>query len=170
MKQVFLILFCFALAGTTMAQSKKSNAQSNQEKGKGQGQGKSKEQGKPNAAQMAKKQAENLQKLLTLSEEQKAQVETAALNRITQMDKLKASNKGQKASGKAMKDGMRKIRQEYVDAVQAVLTPAQAEQWKKHREEKKQKSGKGKSKGKGQGGKNTSNEADTDPNEDVDQI
>jgi DNA-binding TFAR19-related protein (PDSD5 family) len=158
---LFIALFAFSLQGDLLAQA------SNAKKGAPKNQGK-----KPSPEVMAARQAANLQKQLGLTEEQRSDIEKAALNRISKMEAIQEKYKGAGSENRERGKDMRIVRQEFVDAVNKILTPTQQSAWKKLREEKKAKknAGKGNGKGKGQGQGGTVPASEIDPNEDVDEI
>lgn len=161
---LMIVLLSISLSGTVMAQ-----ASGKKKAPKGQGK-------KLSPTEMAARQASNMQKQLSLTEEQKSDIEKAAFNRISKMEAIKEKYKGAGAENSERGKDIRMVRQEFVDAVNRVLTPIQQANWKKIREEKKNKSadkgaGKGKGKGQGQGGAPKGGPAsDIDPNADVDEI
>jgi hypothetical protein len=159
---LMIVLLSISMSGTIMAQ-----ASGKKKAPKGQGK-------KASPSEMAARQASNMQKQLTLTEEQKSDIEKAAFNRISKMEAIKEKYKSAGAENSERGKDMRMVRQEFVDSVNKVLTPIQQANWKKIREDRKNKAadkGAGKGKGQGQGGAPKGGPAsDIDPNADVDEI
>lgn len=175
-KTIVTLLMTLVLAGGLMAQPGKG-------KGKGSNDKPPKNQpakGKPSPTEMAARQASNMQKQLELTDEQKSDIEKAAFSRITKMQAIQEKYKAAGSANTERGKDMRMVRQEFVDAVNKVLTPTQQQKWKKLREEKRnqmkanQGKGKGKGKGKGAGGAGSTGDSvpasEQDPNADVDEI
>ena len=84
--------------------------------------------------QRAQKNVDELDKIVTLSADQKAKVKELALTRIGKADAVRGKYKGQADSKEAIKKELAPARSEYKQAVRAILTP---EQLTKDKEAKK---------------------------------
>lgn len=150
-----IVTFLFAVSSSVFSQEKKMK----------NGDAK-KAQGKAAIEDLAFKQASRLEKKLGLNMDQKKQVQSLVFNRLKRMEEIKAKYKGQGDENKDRGDALKAARKEFVDGVNAVLSPEQQTNWKQHREEvrKKMKAKKGdKSEG-----KEKKAESMMDENEDVD--
>ena len=152
---LFVSLIAWALQGQVIAQASKTPKGSRKH-----------HDNAPTPEVMAAKQAENLQKQLGLTEEQKSDVEKASLRRINRMRSIKEKFKNTAPDNPERIKEIRMVRQEFVEALHKILTPVQQETWKKLREEKKARKNNGKAKGK----TGSVPEKDSDPNADVDEI
>jgi hypothetical protein len=122
-----IILSAFAVAVFQFAQAQQTQQPAETPATKAQ---------KPTPEQMANRQATHLQKVLTLSEEQKQKVYQAALTRSTAMQQLKGQNNGNR---KALHADAKPIKEQYVKDVNATLTPEQQQKWESYRLQQKQK-------------------------------
>jgi hypothetical protein len=126
MKRIIILLALFAGFVTGSAQVKTSPPPPQGEKGK------------PHMSpeEAAQKQADNLEKVLTLGTEQKNVVKNAALTRI---NKVRAIRKkyGKAGDKKAMHSEVKAARKAFVDEVNAKLTADQQVKWKSYRQQKR---------------------------------
>ncbi|MFL5753669.1 MAG: hypothetical protein ACJ76F_09695 [Bacteroidia bacterium] len=126
MKRMIILLALFAASVTGSAQVKTSPPPPPGEKGK------------PHMSpeEAAQKQADNLEKVLTLGTEQKNVVKNAALTRI---NKVRAIRKkyGKDGDKKAMHSEVKAVRKAFVDEVNAKLTADQQVKWKSYRQQKR---------------------------------
>lgn len=169
-KMIVTLLMTLALAGGLMAQPGKGNGKGGNRKPPRSQQ----EKGRPSPTELAARQASNMQKQLELTDEQKSDIEKAAFSRITKMQAIQEKYKAAGSANTERGKDMRMVRQEFVDAVNKVLTPTQQQKWKKLREEKRnqRKANQGKGKGTGSSGStgDSAPASDQDPNADVDEI
>lgn len=86
--------------------------------------------------QLATRQSTHLQKVLTLTDEQKQKVYQAALTRSTAMQQIKAKAASNR---KELHAEAKPVREQYVKDVNATLTPEQQQKWQQYREAQKQK-------------------------------
>jgi protein CpxP len=95
--------------------------------------------GKPKMTpeQAAQKQADDLEKALTLNADQKATVKSAALTRINKVKEIRKKY-GREGDKKAMREEVRTVRKAFADEVNAKLTPDQQTKWKEYRKQKRQ--------------------------------
>lgn len=88
----------------------------------------------PTPEQIAERQSNRLQKVLTLTDEQKQRVYAAIAKRATTVQQLKKDNKT------TLKASIKPVNEQFVKDVNATLTPEQQKKWDSVRmeEEKKQ--------------------------------
>ncbi|HKC69671.1 MAG TPA: hypothetical protein VKG26_15645 [Bacteroidia bacterium] len=86
--------------------------------------------------QLATRQSNHLQKVLTLTEEQKQKVYQAIVARATAMQQVKAKNAG---NHKAIQAEAKPIKEQFINNVNATLTPDQQKKWDEFRLQQKQK-------------------------------
>ena len=91
----------------------------------------------PTPEQKATRDAAHLQKVLTLTDEQKQKVYQAALTRTNAMQQLKAQQAG--GPKKALHAQSKPIKEQFVKEVNTALTPEQQQKWEAYRLEQKQK-------------------------------
>lgn len=126
MKKATLLLAALLAITTAFSQGKKKDT-----KDKGEG------KGKPTAEQRAQRSVDKLDKVVTLTGDQKTKIYDLALVRAKKHDELKG-----KSDDKAAKvDEFKAANKQYREAVKANLTP---EQIKKLKDNKKEKGKKGK--------------------------
>ncbi|HXU27147.1 MAG TPA: hypothetical protein VN698_07935 [Bacteroidia bacterium] len=89
----------------------------------------------PTAEQIATRQTDHLQKILTLTEDQKQKVYQAVLKRATTVQQIKAKT----TDRKAMQAEIKPVKEQLIKDVNAVLTPEQQKQWSDFRLQQKQK-------------------------------
>ena len=85
----------------------------------------------PSPEQMANRQAKHLQKVLMLTDDQQQKVYQASLTRSNAMQQLKANGDKKSPEAKA-------VRTQYVNDVNAILTPEQQQKWEQYRLQQKQ--------------------------------
>ncbi len=90
----------------------------------------------PTPEQQATRQSAHLQKVLTLTEEQKQKIYQAALTRSTAMQQIKGNAADNR---KAMHAQTKPVKEQYVKDVNMALTPEQQQKWEAYRLEQKQK-------------------------------
>lgn len=91
------------------------------------------------AEQRAQKSVDNLDKTVTLSEDQKPKIYDLALTRVKKVDAIREANKGKKTpeEKEAMKKEIKAAHKEYRDAVKPILTQEQKDKLKAKAKEKK---------------------------------
>ncbi|MFY8184549.1 MAG: hypothetical protein ACOVLD_00650 [Bacteroidia bacterium] len=106
-----------------------------QENGKGKKEGK----GKPSPEQRAQKSVDNLDKTVTLSEDQKPKIYDLALTRAKKVDAIREVNKGKKTpeEKETMKKEIKAAHKEYRDAVKLILNQEQKDKLKAKAKENK---------------------------------
>lgn len=87
--------------------------------------------------QRAQKNVDELDKVVTLTEDQKPKVKELALTRISKADAIRDKYKGQPDKKAAVKTEVDVVKKEYRQAVKAILTPEQLEKVKAKRNEMK---------------------------------
>jgi Spy/CpxP family protein refolding chaperone len=87
----------------------------------------------PTPEQIANRQATHLQKVLTLTEEQKQKVYQAVVARATAMQQIKNKNR------KELHTEAKPVKEKFVNDVNATLTPEQQQKWEQYRLQQKQK-------------------------------
>lgn len=87
--------------------------------------------------QRAQKNADDLNSVASLSDEQKTKVKELAIARITKADAIKAKYKGQPENKETQDKELVAVRKEYRQTVQALLTPEQLEKVKAKNKEMK---------------------------------
>lgn len=85
--------------------------------------------------QRAQKNVDELDKVVTLTEDQKPKVKELALTRISKADAIRDKYKGQPDKKAAVKTEVDVVKKEYRQAVKAILTPEQLEKVKAKRKE-----------------------------------
>ena len=90
----------------------------------------------PTPEQAATRQTAHLQKVLTLTDDQKAKIYQASLNRNTAIKQLREKNMENR---KALKAEVKPVKEQFVKDVNATLTPEQQKKWEAYRLEQKQK-------------------------------
>lgn len=86
--------------------------------------------------QIATRQSNHLQKVLTLTEEQKQKVYAAIVTRATAMQQIRSKN-GE--NHKALQAETKPVREQFIKDVNATLTPDQQKKWEEFRLQQKQK-------------------------------
>ena len=90
----------------------------------------------PTPEQMATRQSTHLQKVLTLTDEQKQKVYQAALTRSTGIQQLRSKDGG---NPRELRADVKPVRVQFVRDVNATLTPEQQKKWEQYRLQQKQK-------------------------------
>ena len=90
----------------------------------------------PTPEQKATRAAAHLQKVLTLTDEQKQKIYQAALTRNTNMQQIKSKGTENR---KAMHAEAKPVKEQFVKDVNASLTPEQQQKWEAYRLDQKQK-------------------------------
>ncbi|MEO8760446.1 MAG: hypothetical protein ABI448_06115 [Bacteroidia bacterium] len=86
--------------------------------------------------QRATRDATHLQKVLTLTDEQKQKIYQAALTRTNAMQQIKGESNANK---KSMHAEAKPVKEQFVKDVNLALTPEQQQKWEAYRLEQKQK-------------------------------
>jgi len=86
----------------------------------------------PTPEQVANRQATHLQKVLTLTDEQKQKVYQAVVARTTAMQQIKNNNR------KEIHAEAKPVKEKFVTDVNATLTPEQQQKWEQYRLQQKQ--------------------------------
>jgi len=87
---------------------------------------------KPSPEQAATRQSNHLQKMLSLTEDQKQKTYQAVLTRTTAMQSVRAKY-GPDADKKAMHKEVKPIKEQFVQTMNSILTPEQKTKWEAHR-------------------------------------
>ena len=124
MKKIILSVFAIAALQFVQAQNQQASPPVAQQK----------TQASPE--QLADRQANHLQKVLALSDEQKQKIYQAALTRSNSMQQLKNANAGNR---KELHAEAKPVKAQYVKDVNATLTPEQQQKWEQYRLQQKQK-------------------------------
>jgi protein CpxP len=114
-----------------------SNAQSTSQKAKTE---KPAKQEKLTPEQRAQRNVEELDKVVSLTADQKTKVSSLALDKVKKAEAIRSKYKGQKENKEAMKSEIESVRKEFRQNVKSLLTPEQLEKLKaKNKELKAQK-------------------------------
>jgi hypothetical protein len=124
MKKIILSVFAIAALQLVQAQNQPAAAPAAQQRTQ------------PSPEQVATRQTNHLDKVLTLTEEQKQKIYQAALTRNASMQQLKGANAGNR---KQLHAAAAPVKAQYVKDVNATLTPEQQQKWEQYRLEQKQK-------------------------------
>ncbi|HXD92787.1 MAG TPA: hypothetical protein VNX01_06200 [Bacteroidia bacterium] len=90
----------------------------------------------PTPDQMAERQSNRLQKVLTLTDEQKQRVYTAIAKRATTVQQLRSTNA---SDNNALKASIKPVNEQFIKDVNATLTPEQQKKWDEFRVQEQQK-------------------------------
>ena len=94
-------------------------------------------QGRPTPEQVATRQSMHLQKMLTLTEDQKQKTYQAVLTRTSAMQAVQAKY-GPDADRKAMHKEIKPIKEQFVQTMNGILTPEQKTKWEAQRQKMKE--------------------------------
>jgi protein CpxP len=128
MKKVFLIITTVAALNSVYAQGPKDKFNKQVSEYKNQ-----------TPEQRAQLQADKLEKVLSLSTDQKQKVYEAALKKNNSIKAAKEKHKNDADKKAGLGPEIKAANQTFVEDVNAVLTPEQKTKWKAHVEEMKQK-------------------------------
>jgi hypothetical protein len=90
----------------------------------------------PTPEQIAARQSAHLQKVLTLTDEQKQKIYQAVLTRSSAMQQIKSKNVENR---KALQSEAKPVKEQFIKDVNATLTPEQQQKWEQFRLQQKQK-------------------------------
>jgi periplasmic protein CpxP/Spy len=103
------------------------------------GNGKKTNNPKLTAEQRAQKSVDGLDKIVTLTAEQKTSVYNLALTRAKKVDELRAKHKGQKEGKDALAKELKQAKTDYRSGVKQLLTEEQKNKLKEHHKNNKDK-------------------------------
>jgi protein CpxP len=90
----------------------------------------------PTPEQIAERQSNRLQKVLTLTDEQKQRVYAAIAKRATTVQQLRSTNA---SDNNALKASIKPVNDQFIKDVDATLTPEQKKKWDEFRVEEEKK-------------------------------
>ncbi|HTA61282.1 MAG TPA: hypothetical protein VK835_02455 [Bacteroidia bacterium] len=90
----------------------------------------------PTPEQMAERQSTHLQRVLTLTEEQKQKIYQAMITRNTSMQQIRSKGAENR---KELHSEIKPVKEQFVKDVNATLTPEQQQKWEQYRLQQKQK-------------------------------
>jgi len=122
MKKIIATILTLSALNLVQAQEQTTTVTSNQPV----------QQGRPTPEQMATRQSMHLQKMLTLTEDQKQKTYQAMLTRTSAIQAVRTKY-GPNGDKKAMQAEVKPIKEQFVQTMNGILTPEQKTKWEENR-------------------------------------